>query len=183
VGAHYGYTTIALAELVGADGHVYAFEPSLSTAGHLNRTRVVNRLPQVKVVPLALGEPGDLRILPVPVSRGMANHALGGPRWEDVYVIGFEQLWNGLGGRQIHGVKIDVQGMEMQVLEGMVPVLTAQRPKLAIEFHTGVDRNPILDLLTRAGYRLPGKPIEPLPRETQAAYHDDHSYAFEPSPT
>jgi hypothetical protein len=101
---------------------------------------------------------------------------------EDVFVIGFEQLWRSLGGRQIHGVKIDVQGMELPVLEGMFQVLTAQRPKLAIEFHAGVDRRPILELLGRAGYQLPALPIERLPAETEAAYYDDHSYSFEPMP-
>jgi FkbM family methyltransferase len=180
VGAHYGYTTIALAELVGANGCVYAFEPSLSTAGHLNRTRLLNRLIQIKVVPFALGEPGDLRVVPVAVNRGMANHALGGMSCEDIYVIGFEQLWSTLGGAQVHGVKIDVQGMELPVLKGMFELLAKQRPKLALEFHAGIDRQPILGLLTGAGYRLPGRPLEPLPAETEAAYHDDRSYVFEP---
>src|SRR5579864_9291336 len=32
VGAHYGYTAVALASLVGPSGRVFAFEPVLSTA-------------------------------------------------------------------------------------------------------------------------------------------------------
>src|ERR1700680_4634972 len=59
VGAHYGYTAIALAELVGADGRVEAFEPSLATAGSLNPTRALNRFAQIKVGPFALAESGD----------------------------------------------------------------------------------------------------------------------------
>ena len=182
VGAHYGYTAIALAEMVGADGRVYAFEPSLTTAGHLNRTRVLNRLEQIKVVPFALAEPGELRIASVAVDRGMANHAFGGSGSEDIYLIGFDQLSKTLGERGVHGVKMDVQGMELQALQGMSAMLTQQRPKLVIEFHAGVGRDTILELLSRVGYRLPGKPIEPLPDETEAAYHDDRSYCFEPLP-
>src|SRR6266705_5856989 len=35
VGAHYGYTAIALSRLVGTQGRVFAFEPMAATAGHL----------------------------------------------------------------------------------------------------------------------------------------------------
>src|SRR5690349_1982373 len=42
VGAHYGYTAIALCRLVGPSGRVVAFEPVLSTAGCIARTRELN---------------------------------------------------------------------------------------------------------------------------------------------
>src|SRR5438105_14908000 len=47
VGAHYGFTAIALAELVGPSGRVYAFEPSIATAGHLAKTRALNEYTQM----------------------------------------------------------------------------------------------------------------------------------------
>jgi FkbM family methyltransferase len=180
VGAHYGYTAIALAELVGETGHVFAFEPSLTTAGHLNRTRLLNKLTALTVVPFGLGEPGELRIVSVPISRGMANHALGGSQSEEMYLIGFDQLWTTLGGGRVHGVKIDVQGMELQALAGMSRTLLEHHPKLIVEFHPGVNRQGVLDILARVGYRLPAKPLEPEPSETEAAYNDDRSYVFEP---
>ncbi len=181
VGAHYGYTAIALAELVGKTGHVYAFEPLLTTAGHLNQTRVLNGFAHMTILPFAIGEPGDFRLLSVAADRGMANHALGGATTEPIFVIGFDQLWKALGERPVHGVKIDVQGMELQVLEGMARTLSDQHPKLVVEFHPGVSRQSTISLLATAGYQLPGLPIEPMPRETEAAYHDDHSYAFSPT--
>lgn len=180
MGAHYGYTAIGLAELVGKTGRVYAFEPSLTTAGHLNQTRALNGLDQMSVVPFGLDGPGDIRALSVPVDRGMANHDLGGTGSETIYVVGFDHLWGVLGRQPVHGVKIDVQGMELQVLEGMMETLASQRPKLVIEFHRGVDRDRILELLRTAGYRLPAMAIEVLPAGTEVAYHDDQSYAFEP---
>jgi FkbM family methyltransferase len=182
VGAHYGYTTIALAELVGTSGCVYAFEPSLTTAGYLNRTRLLNNLAQVTVVPFGLGGAGDLRIASVPVARGMANHAFGGPQLEAIYIVGFDHLRRSLGWNVIDGVKMDVQGMEFEALAGMSETLADLRPKLVIEFHSGVDRQPILDLLTRVGYRLPATAVDPLISEVDPAYLDDRSYAFEPKP-
>jgi FkbM family methyltransferase len=182
VGAHYGYTAIALAELVGEHGRVFAFEPALTTAGHLNRTRLLNNLAAITVVPFGLGEPGDLRIVSVPIIRGMANHSLGGVQLEEIYLIGFDELWTKLGGGPVHGVKIDVQGMESQTLAGMSQTIAEQHPMLIIEFHRGVDRQPILQQLASAGYELPAKPLEPAPSEIEAAYHDDRSYSFEPMP-
>lgn len=182
VGAHYGYTAIALAEIVGASGRVYAFEPSLSTAGCLSQTRALNGLEQIKVVPFALGDSGELRTTAVAMDRGMANHTFGGSHSEDIYLVGFDELWPNLDGRAVHGVKMDVQGMEFQALRGMSDMLTRQRPKLVIEFHAGVGRDPILELLGRVGYRLPGEAIEALPDETEATYHDDRSYFFDPLP-
>ena len=182
VGAHYGYTAIALAEMVGAGGRVYAFEPSLTTAGHLNRTRALNGLEQLKVVPFALTEQGGIRTASVAIERGMANHDFGGTTTEDIFLVGFDQLWKALDGRVVDGVKIDVQGMELKALEGMCGMLAERRPKVVIEFHPGVSRTSILDLLAKARYSSIGHPIEALPNETEAAYHDDRSYYFEPRP-
>jgi FkbM family methyltransferase len=182
VGAHYGYTAIALAEMVGADGRVYAFEPSLTTAGCLNRTRALNGLTQIKVVPFALADHGEIRIASAAMDRGMANHNFGGSARDDIYLIGFDQLWRGFGDLPVDGVKIDVQGMELEALEGMSEMLTHQRPKLVIEFHSRVNRSPILELLRNVGYQLPGMPVEALPDETETAYRDDRSYSFEPLP-
>jgi FkbM family methyltransferase len=182
VGAHYGYTALAIAERVGAGGKVFAFEPSITTAGHLNRTRLLNHLEQIKVVPIALGEAGSLHRVVVAIERGMANHEIGGSSSDDIYVAGFDDLWPGLDGGRVDGVKVDVQGMEAATLAGMRRCLAEQRPKLALEFHAGVDRAQVLAELARAGYVLPGRPIEPLPGETEAAYHDNRSYAFEAVP-
>jgi hypothetical protein len=110
----------------------------------------------------------------------MANHKLSGGRSENIYVVGFDHLWTSLGARPVHGVKIDVQGMELQVLEGMSEALVNQRPTLVIEFHSGVDRQLVLDALKTAGYRLPGTPIETQPDDADRVYRDDRSYVFGP---
>jgi FkbM family methyltransferase len=147
----------------------------------LNQTRALNGLNQITVVPFGLGTPGGFRLMSVPVDRGMANHAFGGEGTEDIFVIGFGDLWTALGKGPVHGVKIDVQGMESQVLEGMKRTLTEKHPKVIIEFHSGVDRSGILSLMRSLDYRLPATALAPLADETDAAYHDNHSYVFQAS--
>ncbi|HZH38568.1 MAG TPA: FkbM family methyltransferase [Bacillales bacterium] len=115
--------------------------------------------------------------------RGMAQR--GTPQQDGgelVYVIALDQLWKQLcsTNEQISGVKIDVQGMELNVLRGMTSLLRKYRPKLAVEIHSGVNRNELLDLVKSAGYVPEGRPIEPLPGELEAQYYDDKSYEFVP---
>jgi FkbM family methyltransferase len=181
VGAHYGYTAIGLCRLVGSNGRVYAFEPVVSTAGHLARTRALNHLSNLSVVPLALGD-GRLREVQVPFLRGMAAPGAAGAADGSMFVIGLDEFWPMVTGEApIHGVKIDVQGMELDCLRGMRETLARWRPKLVVEVHPGVDRVELRRVVEAAGYRPGGVPIDPAPGDGPAAFLDDHSYVFEPS--
>ena len=180
IGAHYGYTALALARLVGPSGRVFAFEPVPSTVECLRETRRINHLDQLRVVPLGLAEPDNPGHINVALERGMANpltKAASGV--SKVTVACLDQVWDDLseGDTRVHGVKMDVQGMELLSLQGMRSTLMAHRPRLALEFHAGVDRDAVVSLLTGYGYRLPGTP---LTRSSEAGgqYLDDHTYVF-----
>jgi FkbM family methyltransferase len=182
-GAHYGYTALALCRRVGPAGRVFAFEPVLSTAGCVARTRQLNDLRQLQIVPVGLAASHSLETRLLPVTRGMADSTIARGVWEERISVGsFDNLWTLLCERNpaIHGVKIDVQGMELAVIEGMRGALTRQRPKLIIEFHTGVDRRAILNLLGACGYGVEGEPIDPVESGAAAPYEDDKSYVFYP---
>ena len=182
VGVHYGYTAIALSRLVGPTGKVFAFEPMVSTAGYLAQTRLINDFPQLTVLPLALAAPPSLELKQLPAVRGMVDSTKQGGEWmETILVSRLDWLWPQVCGdrERIDGVKIDVQGMEIEVLRGMSDLLKAFKPKLVVEIHHGVDRNELLDLLEAAGYSRQGVPIEPSKGEIELQYLDDRSYAFQ----
>ena len=137
VGAHYGYTAIALARLVGPEGRVYAFEPMTSTAGCIAQSRSINRLSQLTIVPVALGCCESIAARELPEVRGMLDSTrVESDRGEPFFVANFDWLWprisqSGSGGaHRIDGVKIDVQGMEIEALRGMSVTLQRYRPKL-----------------------------------------------------
>ncbi len=182
VGAHYGYTALALAELVGNRGRVFAFEPAVATAGCLARTRAMNRLPHLAVIPLGLGSQRELKASRLPAVRGMADSTLGSsnPLWETIYTASLDNLWPTLApdNGAIDGVKIDVQGMELAVLQGMREVLRRWTPLLIVEFHCGVERRAVLELLQAAGYSTAAEAID---RHGPAIpFADDQSYVFRP---
>jgi hypothetical protein len=89
-------------------------------------------------------------------------------------------LWPNISGAnaKIDGIKIDVQGMEINVLEGMAPILEKYKPKLFLEIHHGVPRPQLLALLDSVGYSKQGIAVEPLPEEIDPFYADDRTYFF-----
>jgi FkbM family methyltransferase len=183
IGAHYGYTAIALARLVGKEGRVFAFEPILATAACLLRTREINELAQLTVVPLGLNADMALRTERLPTVRGMADSTLGHDRpQQQIFVSSFDALWPSLSANDqaIHGIKIDVQGMELGVLRGMRATLRRHRPAVVVEFHCGVDRETIVETLIQCGYSSHAEPIELGEDRNLPLYRDDCSYAFYP---
>jgi FkbM family methyltransferase len=178
IGAHYGYTTIALARLVGASGRVFAFEPVRETAACIERTRGWNRLDQMTVIPLGLSAEAEVCTKSLPMSRGMADSTVTRVTQQKIIkTVSLDSFWSRLNGANpaVHGVKIDVQGMEGEVLAGMQNLLPRARPKLIVEFHRGVDRRIILDLIESFGYlRIP----EPIGGGFLTEIADDCSYAF-----
>ena len=183
VGAHYGYTTIALARLVGPQGRVFTFEPVPATAGCVDQGRALNDLPQVTVVPLGLGGVEAMAFRPLPITRGMADSTLPAKtsRWfVNVGIAGFDWLWPSINGgnEAIHGIKIDVQGMELETLEGMRAALARWRPRIVLELHAGVSREAVLSLLRGLGYSSDAVAIEPARGEQAPQFLDNRSYAF-----
>jgi FkbM family methyltransferase len=182
IGANYGVTALRLADLVGPTGRVFAFEPKLDTCGNLASTVAVNAMPQVIVVPVALGSNQDLDVRRFATSGSMAvgTNLADGPQ-ETLMVARLDWLWPRLasGVHRIDGVKIDVQGMELEVLRGMMEILRTQTPRLCVELHAGVDRKDLLDLLESCGYHRRGAPVtNGTDREPQPLYLDNASYAF-----
>lgn len=185
IGAHYGYTAIALSRRVGVEGRIFAFEPMLTTAGYLSQTRSFNRLSQLSIMPYALGDVADLSIEQLPIVRGMVDSTISKSKWlESIQVTNLDWLWPRICGvnPQMHGIKIDVQGMEIEALRGMTATLQYWQPKLVVEVHGGVDRAALLDLVKVCGYSQQAVPIEPMEDEVMPRYVDNRSYAFFPNP-
>src|ERR1700693_2859705 len=195
IGANYGYTALAMQRLAGPDGRVFAFEPKLSTCGCLSQTMLLNRLPEVITVPMGLGSPESVELKRLVTIGGMVacgsktvdefrsrvREIAKSESLETIAVARLDWLWPQICGyrNRVDGVKIDVQGMELEVLQGMTEILKAHRPKLVVEIHAGIDGGVLLGLLESCGYQRRGTPIYTVPGEEQGPqYYDNLSYAF-----
>jgi FkbM family methyltransferase len=161
VGANVGYYTLLLAELAGA-ARVSALEPQVRLVPLLNSTLHVNGLTEVEVFKRAVSNRSDLtKFYVADALLGSASLNQGGGLFDQGGMIQTTTLDEVFRDAQRYPsfdfVKIDVQGHELQVLEGMKELL-ARSPKIAIamEFTPGEHESPAgsLESILAMGLRI-----------------------------
>jgi FkbM family methyltransferase len=139
VGANFGYYSLLLADLVGPDGRLFAIEPNPDVAALLRRSIALNGLaPQTSVCECAAGaEDGTTATLFVP-EREPKNAAIvaeppaGAGRRHRVAVRRLDAI---VGDASVGFVKIDAEGAEEDVIEGMAGIFARCRPDMVLEFN------------------------------------------------
>jgi FkbM family methyltransferase len=151
IGANVGTYTIWAAEL-GAE--VIALEPAPDTFELLRENVALNGY-QVTMVRAAAGDHCGTARFTVGLDAGNCLDP-GGPSMTDLVTV--DSL---LGDRYAAGMKIDVEGFEIDVLRGCARALADQRIGLIqlewneeSRFAVGTDRRPVADFLAGYGYRL-----------------------------
>jgi FkbM family methyltransferase len=138
VGANVGFFTLCAALLVGSHGYVYAFEPDLANATVARQNVSANSIGHVCICARAVG--AQTGLVDLQVSRYSGGHAIVGATPPPdvvgsvpVEVVSLDDFVKAPGVRGPDFVKIDVEGAELSVLEGMVNVLATWQPTLLIE--------------------------------------------------
>jgi FkbM family methyltransferase len=134
VGANLGYFTVLAAAWVGETGRVYAFEPEPRNAGLLTRNIAMNGVQnRVTACEAALSDhSGMARLYLHPDNLG--DHQLHASADRESVEV---QLFPGadwFAGREtaLDVIKIDVQGAEHAVVQGLLPLLRASGRKLRL---------------------------------------------------
>lgn len=158
VGAFNGDWTIGLSEAVGEAGLVLAIEPSAEIFELLRFN--VGRFPWANVI---------CRNEAIGAAEARAEY---GEQWVNNYggryikpsesgpltVTTLSSLARRVSARRVDFIKIDVEGFEVNVLEGARELILADRPKMIIEINDialgrqGHERGQIYDFLKNAGY-------------------------------
>jgi len=127
VGAFAGYYTVRLAPLVR---EVHSFEPNPISRDTLIKNIELNRLTNVKVYPYALGDRNEVKKLYLRAPSSTLLEGYGGLGSVDVEVKKMDELidW-------IDIAKIDVEGYEWNVVQGMAKLIEKCKPTLIIEHH------------------------------------------------
>lgn len=162
IGANVGDWTMPIALRVGPTGRVLAFEPVPYLAETIAKTARINRHDWVEVHRLALGAADGTSEFSV--ERGNSGGSRLGRCEGDFSLIHVpvRRLDGLLAGRpdidRIDFIKIDVEGHEIEVLEGARDTLTRFRPPLVLEsgFETDAQRLALHDLLAGLGYGIVG---------------------------
>jgi FkbM family methyltransferase len=166
VGANIGYNTVHAARCAGPRGRVVAIEPTPDNLEVLRRNVAASGLTNILVEPIAVGRVAATRDLFVRGERSAVNSLFPASCYAhvtDVLPVRVERLDEIVDFADV--VKIDVEGAELDVLEGMPRILETAQIALIVEWH------PLLQQL--AGYAPDGLPRWLLERgwRLQAASH------------
>ena len=164
IGANVGYYTLLGAKLVGDKGRVFAFEPEPVSFALMERNVRLNGLTNVVLEQKAVSnKPGSLRLFLNERNKGDARiyQPKGQEReFVDVEAVALDDYFADDAGR-IDYVKIDTQGAEGVILEGMVGLLGKHEGmRMAIEFwpyglvDLGSDPEKFVELLASAGFHF-----------------------------
>ena len=133
VGAHVGYHTLRFAALVGRGGRVFAFEPHAGNFRLLRRNVERRALPQVTPIPHAVSDaPGRQSFHETPLSMGHSLLPLKEHTGHvEVTRTSLDHFVREQSIERADLIKIDVEGAEPEVLEGMRG-LAARSPGLGV---------------------------------------------------
>jgi FkbM family methyltransferase len=167
VGANIGYNTIRAALRAGPRGRVVAIEPTPDTLLVLRHNIAASGLANVDIAPVAAGRIAGTRDFFLRGARSAVNSLFPNSRYASVTsvlpvpVMRLDDLVDGA----VDVVKIDVEGAELDVLEGMPRILSKPDVTLIVEW------DPLLQQL--AGYSVDALPRWLLERgwRLQAASH------------
>jgi FkbM family methyltransferase len=135
IGANVGFFTVLGARLVGPGGTVVAYEPVHAYADALERNVELNGLGNVVVRRLAVAEaPGrrELELGATETTARLVPPGAASTTWVEATSLDAE-LRSGLPAPDV--VKIDVEGAEVDVLDGMAETLRHHRPVILCEMH------------------------------------------------
>lgn len=138
VGAGYGEFSLVLAEIVGKGGSVVAIEPNVKIFQELAIPGTIPR-PYDWITPLyaaagAKESQGTLRFDPRgPGGTQVIDHGFKVWYEDDVQILMLDQIR--CLSRPVSFIKIDTEGMDIDVLRGALRLLTKDRPVVMFEWH------------------------------------------------
>ena len=153
VGANIGALTVPLARLVQPGGAVVAFEPQRTIFEVLCNNLRLNGLANVTAFCRAAGsEPGTIRVPPLDYQRtnNFGGVALGGASGEEVQLVTIDSLAL----PRLRLVKVDVEGMEHDVITGARATIERLKPAIYVENDRAEHSRALISLLFDIGYRL-----------------------------
>ena len=168
VGSHIGLHTVPLAKMVGPAGKVYAFEPQRILQEIAAGNVVLNNLNNVTVERKAVGKvSGHIRV-PVDDYTSIKNYgaikvndpsndSLEKGKWEEVGCVSLDDYFRISSSSKedvdtttnIKLLKVDVEGMESDVLEGASRLIQIYQPMIFVE----VNDQDVIDWLLNHEYK------------------------------
>ena len=161
VGAFIGTHTLAFSEFVGPMGKVYSFEPRKDIYAILSENLTINNLQNVAALNMGLAEKQktlNLQSLDINHSINFGRLALNeseNPLRPGNYQISVSTI-DDFGIEKIDVIKLDVEGMEGNVLDGAIKTVLRERPVIFCECNSLSAGSEILEFCRTTQYETYG---------------------------
>ena len=156
-GANIGSLTIHLAQLAGETGHVYAFEPQRLVFQLLAGNIALNSLSNVHCFQYCVGSTGGYVSVPVLDPNQVQNWGgvpLLDEHWDKAEPVEVVTL-DSMNLPKVDFIKIDVEGMEVDVLKGAEEIVGKDRPLIYAELnHEQEKREELLAWMKEHNYKV-----------------------------
>lgn len=153
-GANFGVHTIAMAKMVGPQGAIFAVEPQRLVYQVLTANVAINSLDNVITLRAGLGaNAGSIRVPTLDPTResNFGGVSIGGQQaGEEVPLLTLD----GMQLPQCRMIKVDVEGMEHEVLEGARETISRLKPVLYVENDRPENSSRLIAQIQAMGYRL-----------------------------
>jgi len=136
IGAHCSVSAYHFAQRVGPNDHVYAFEPDPGSFQYLERNIELHRLTNVTAIPIAVAGRSGRRSCNNDSSQGAAFSDLvfrgGGSPSQEVEALTLADACKHVGAEPAF-VKLDVEGAEIEIVEGAADFLRKRDLRFALD--------------------------------------------------
>jgi FkbM family methyltransferase len=139
IGGNIGLQSIRMAQCVGDTGKVYAFEPLIYLQKKLSRNISLNKVLNITIFPCALSDKeseADFAINKASWNQGTFSltNDISGAEKQHVIVKVADHMSEIQSLSSLGLVKIDVEGFEYQVLQGLTQTLQKHKPRIIFEY-------------------------------------------------
>lgn len=155
IGANVGGHTIMMAKAVGPRGRVLVFEPQRVLFQNLCANIALNNLFNVEAHHMALAdEQGKVTIPDLDYSKESNYGAISANQFNVGRPVTVDTLDAIFDLPQLYMIKIDVEGMELQVLKGAMQTITQHKPILYVENDRRKKHSELVNFIDAAGYNM-----------------------------
>lgn len=161
LGAHVGFHSLLASVLVGSQGKVYAFEPMPKNLSYLKEHIRINGITNITVIDAAVSDSSGIAYFQE--NRCSFQGHLASVGNIEVKTVSLDEIISQGEIPNPDYIKIDVEGAELQVLNGAKNLLNNVKPTIFLATHGDEIQRQCRIFLESIGYRLEainGKPLE-----------------------